>query len=318
MCPSRGTNTFLLNYFLGCGEGAPLAWFLCKTQRSLHGRHVWEMLTESFRQRKGLFQASCKHVSEGFFKIFGSDQIRCRSVGKYASTNATGRRGGDGFLRGVWRIFTLVAKLLFFCGKTHDDGFLCTMFLGDGCVCGAWACLRRPSGHFQFTKPYWDTSLDQIRCCNPCFLLKFRHTQQHIRDLQALPNKSCTKHSACMVWRVNQGLSGWQIIEIQCLWRWRMSWQTNRAMQLQLGRHPSYDGETSWWAKSPFNKRPVLESRNGVIRNIVLVYMQDGVSPKRVEPTLCLPIRPCSTPVNHSSCSLLLLGVSEFLVSELQ
>ena len=41
----------LLNYFwaflgaLGRGEGAPLVRHLCKTQKSLHGRHVWETLS---------------------------------------------------------------------------------------------------------------------------------------------------------------------------------------------------------------------------------------------------------------------------------
>ena len=43
-------STFLLNCFwgilrgLGRGEGAPLVRYLCKTHRSLHGRHVSEML----------------------------------------------------------------------------------------------------------------------------------------------------------------------------------------------------------------------------------------------------------------------------------
>ena len=30
---------------LGRGEGAPMVWYLCKTRRPLHGRHVWEMLS---------------------------------------------------------------------------------------------------------------------------------------------------------------------------------------------------------------------------------------------------------------------------------
>ena len=44
--PRAVPSTSLLNYFwaflgaLGRGEGAPLVRYLCKTQKSLHGRHV--------------------------------------------------------------------------------------------------------------------------------------------------------------------------------------------------------------------------------------------------------------------------------------
>ena len=44
--PREVPSTSLLNYFwaffvaLGRGEGAPLVRYLCKTQKSLHGRHV--------------------------------------------------------------------------------------------------------------------------------------------------------------------------------------------------------------------------------------------------------------------------------------
>ena len=34
-------------------------------------------------------------------RSFGSDQIGCRSVGTCATANVTGRKGGDGFFRGV-------------------------------------------------------------------------------------------------------------------------------------------------------------------------------------------------------------------------
>ena len=52
---SSKPSTFLLNSFcaflesLGRGEGAPLVRYLCKSRRSLHGRHVWEMLIHHWR-----------------------------------------------------------------------------------------------------------------------------------------------------------------------------------------------------------------------------------------------------------------------------
>ena len=57
-------STSLLNYFwaflvaLGRGEGAPLVRYLCETQKSLHGRHVWETLIKYllFRDQKKTWQ----------------------------------------------------------------------------------------------------------------------------------------------------------------------------------------------------------------------------------------------------------------------
>ena len=49
-CPSGGTEHVSFELFLGIlrgpgeGDGAPLVRYLCKTQKSLHGRHVWETL----------------------------------------------------------------------------------------------------------------------------------------------------------------------------------------------------------------------------------------------------------------------------------
>ena len=55
--PQVVPSTSRLTYFwaflgaLGRGEGAPLVRYLCKTQKSLHGRHVWETLI-FFRTQK--------------------------------------------------------------------------------------------------------------------------------------------------------------------------------------------------------------------------------------------------------------------------
>ena len=42
-----------LGVLRGLGEGAPLVRYPCKTQKSLHGRHVWETLRESGVQTTG-------------------------------------------------------------------------------------------------------------------------------------------------------------------------------------------------------------------------------------------------------------------------
>ena len=81
----------------------------------------------------------------------------------------TGRRGGDGFLRGVHACDGLL-HLLFFLRENPRRRISPPLVFGDGFLRGARACLTRPSGRLCFTKSQWDRSLGPTFCSSRHFL----------------------------------------------------------------------------------------------------------------------------------------------------
>ena len=58
----------LFELFLGILRALPLVRYLCKTQKSLHGRHVWETLREF--QRKDFFRGTAREIRNFWYHYF--------------------------------------------------------------------------------------------------------------------------------------------------------------------------------------------------------------------------------------------------------
>ena len=210
-------------------------------------------------------------VCQEIRNISGSDQIRCWSVGTYATANMMGHKGGDGFLPACMRVMDFYTCCSF--GKPPMTDFSASCFWWwisswrASILQRSWLTNNNGTYHwvkfaveadascqFRHTQHHWQSQRQylphphQQHSCRICAVASNLESAISVCNARLVPDWNTKK----MVWRVSPGLSWWQN---QCLWPWQMSWQTHQgyacASQLQRGRHPSYDGYTSVMDQPP-------------------------------------------------------------------